>query len=271
MSLREGQPQTATHTAEQRFLYGVDIGSGTYLLRVEQQGFDLKLAIERTGAPTETYDSPTFRDNDELAVLSAPGHYRVEIYSDESTNARGGHTITLTNVSNLPAAELEALRLVSVASIANFTGGGDGWATAADSYARAAELWHDLGRTRDEADALFASATVEYWQRFTWQKSADQAASAAVLYNQLGEAALAANSIHLQGAAVIEQALEVRQNESGAAVAAESEALFAEALRLLEQARATHERLGRVYDLGLVLNNFGYTYFNKGDLARARP
>jgi CHAT domain-containing protein len=40
---------------------------------------------------------------------------------------------------------------------------------------------------------------------------------------------------------------------------------------LLEHARATHERLGRIYDLGLVLNNFGYTYFNKGNLARARP
>jgi CHAT domain-containing protein len=41
-------------------------------------------------------------------------------------------------------------------------------------------------------------------------------------------------------------------------------------LRHLEQARAVHERLGDVYDLGLVVNDLGYTHYSKGDLVRAR-
>jgi CHAT domain-containing protein/tetratricopeptide (TPR) repeat protein len=270
--LREGQPQSATQTAEQRFRYDVELGAGTYLVRVEQRGLDLKVVVESPGGATETLDSGTFRDGDEVAILSGPGRYRVEVYSDESTNARGGHTVSLANVTNLSASELAAWRLVAAAGVANFAGGDEGWANAADAYARAAELWRGLGRTREEADALFAAATVEYWQRLAWQLSADLAARAAELYGQLGEAPLAANALHLEGAALVEQALEVRQSsEAGAPVAAESEALFGEALRLLEEARATHERLGRIYDLGLVLNNFGYTYFNKGESARARP
>ncbi len=272
VALREARPQAATHTAEERFRYDVEIGPGTYLVRIEQRGLDLKVTVESPGGATETHDSPTFRDGDEIAILAAgPGHYRVDVYSDESTNARGGHAITLVNVSNLSASELAAWRLVGAAGAANFAGGEDGWATAADAYARAAQLWRELGRTREEADASFSAATVEYWQRFAWAASADLAARAAALYGRVGDAALAANALHLRGAALVEQALEVRQSAQGSAVAAESEALFGEALRLLEQARATHERLGRIYDLGLVVNNFGYTYFSKGEFARARP
>ena len=273
VALRDGQPQTAIQTADERFRYEVEIvAAGTYLLRLEQRGLDLKVVVEGPGGATETYDSPTFRDGNEIAVLSAgPGRYGVDVYSDESTNARGGHAIALANVSTLPANELEAWRLVAAAAAANFAGGEDGWARSAHSYAQAAQRWRELGRTREEADALFGAATIEYWQRFAWQTSADLAARAAVLYGQLGEAALAANALHLEGAALVEQALEVRQSSETAAVAAESEALFGEALRLFEEARATHERLGRIYDLGMVVNNFGYTYYSKGELARARP
>src|SRR5688572_22315913 len=128
VQLREGQPQAVTQTAEERFLYDVDIGAaGPYLIRVEQRGLDLKVAVESPSGATETYDSPTFRDGDEIAMLSAgPGRYRVEVYSDESTSARGGHAIALANLSNRSATELEAWRLVGAAGAANFVGGEDG-------------------------------------------------------------------------------------------------------------------------------------------------
>jgi CHAT domain-containing protein len=74
----------------------------------------------------------------------------------------------------------------------------------------------------------------------------------------------------LQGAALVDQALETKQSATSVEVAPETEALFTEALALLERARATHEQLGNVYELGLVTNNFGYTHYNKGEFARAR-
>jgi CHAT domain-containing protein/tetratricopeptide (TPR) repeat protein len=271
--LVEGQPREATQTAEERFRYEIEIGTaGIYLVRVEQRGLDLKVVVEAPGGAKEAHDSPALRDGEEIAILSAgPGRYRVEVYSDESTNARGGHAIALVNVTNVSASELEAWRLVDAAGVANFAGGAEGSAKAADAYERAAQLWRELGRAREQADALLAAANVEYRGRFAYQLSAALAAASAELYGQLGDAALAANALHFQGAALVEEALKVKQSAEGAAVAAETEALFAEALRLLTEARATHEQLGRIYDLGKVLNNFGYTYYSKGEYARARP
>src|SRR5689334_12352244 len=124
--LREGQPQSATHSAAARFSYDVEIeDSATYLVRVEQRGLDLRVAVTTPLGVAKSYDSPTFRDGNELAVLdSGPGHYRVEVFSEESTNAAGGHLATLTRLS--PAVdprERDAWRLVSAGGAANFAGG----------------------------------------------------------------------------------------------------------------------------------------------------
>ena len=80
--LQEGRPQTATQSAEDRFRYDVDIGAGTYVVRLEQRGLDLKLAVESPGGAAETHDSPTLRDGEEIAVLTGPGRYRVLLNSD---------------------------------------------------------------------------------------------------------------------------------------------------------------------------------------------
>ncbi|HZF30916.1 MAG TPA: CHAT domain-containing tetratricopeptide repeat protein [Gammaproteobacteria bacterium] len=271
--LREAQPQTATHSAAARFSYDLEVAEpATYIVRVEQRGLDLRVAVTTPGGVTESYNSPTFRDGAELVVLeSGPGRYRVEVFSEESTNAAGGHLAALTRLPpGVDARERDALRLMSAGGAANFAGGEQGWERAVASYERAAALWHELGRTREEADALFAVAAVEYWQRFAWTRSAELAARVAATYGELGEAALRANALHLQGAAVVEQALESKQAAEGAAITPESQQLFAEALTLLEQARAIHEGLGDVHDLAAVVNNFGYTYYNKGELDRAR-
>ena len=272
LALLEGRPLSATHSAAARFTYDIEIVEpGTYVLRVEQRGLDLKIAVTRPGGATDSYNSPTFRDGAEIVVLERPGRYRVDVFSEESTNAMGGHLAALTRLpAGVDAREREALRLISAGGAANLAGGEEGWKRAGDSYERAAALWHELGRERDEADALFAVATLEYWQRSAWARSAELAARVAAMYDELGEAGLRANALHLQGAAVVELAVESKQAAEGTAITAESERLFADALGLLEQARAIHESLGNVHDLALVVNNFGYTYYIKGELERAR-
>jgi CHAT domain-containing protein len=272
LPLHDGQSSSATHLASERFSYAVDTtGAGVYLLRVEQRGLDLIVTVTAPGRDTVSYDAPTLRNGSETLVLE-PGHYRVDVRSDEHTGARGGHAIALARLPpGTDARELEAWRSLSAAGAANYTAGEAGWAQAAALYERAATLWHELGRQREEADALFAGASVAYRNLFAWDRSAELAARAAGLYEPLGEAALAAKALRLRGAALVETALETRQSSTALATAPESEALFAEAFGLLEDARGVHERLGNVYDLALVENTFGYTYHSKGELGLARP
>ena len=274
VSLRDGQTLSATHEATERFTYVVDItDDATYLIRVDQRGLDLIVTVETPNGVTESFNSPLLRDEAELVLLDGggPGRYEVSLYSDEYTGATAAHSIQLTR---LPAAadgrEVEAWRLTSRGSAANFDAGEEGWPAAVAAYERAADLWRELGRTKDQAYALFSVATVEYWQLYNWDRSAELAATSAELYADLGEAALSANARHLQAAALVESALEAAQPLSSSETAAKADALFAQALLLFEQAASVHERLGNVYELGLITNNFGYTHYNKGDLERAR-
>jgi CHAT domain-containing protein/tetratricopeptide (TPR) repeat protein len=268
--LREGESRSAVQHATDHFSYDVDVGGpGAYLLRVEQRGLDLIVSVETPAGAATSFNSPLFRDASEWAVLdSGPGRYRVNLRSEEHTGAAGGHTIAVTRLAN--ARDLEASALMSAAAAANFAAGDRGWARAVEAYEHAAALWQELGRAREEADAWFGAATIRYWQLFEWNPAAERAARAAALYAELGEAALEANARHLQGASLVEEALETKQSATATAIAPESEALFVEALRLLEQARGAHERLGNVYDLALVVNNFGYTHYSRGELERAR-
>jgi CHAT domain-containing protein len=271
--LHDGETLSAGHRSTERFTYTLDVADdGVYLLRVEQRGLDLIVAVQTPAGATESFNSPLFRDGSETVVLGAGrGRYRVELRSEEHTGALGGHAIGLTHLRpGADAREVEAWRSMSGGGAASFAGGDEGLRRAVDAYEHAAALWQELGRSREEADARFAAATVRYWQLFEWGAAAEGAQRAAASYGKLGEAGLEANARHLQGAALVEQALEATQSATATAISPESEALFTRALRLLEEARAAHERLGNVRDLALVLNNFGYTYYSKGDLDRAR-
>jgi CHAT domain-containing protein/tetratricopeptide (TPR) repeat protein len=271
--LHVGETQTVAQKATDRFRYDVAIDEpGAYFLRVEQRGVDLIVSVETPAGSATSFDSPLFRDGNETVLLDAgPGRYRVELRSEEHTGATAAHAITVVRLApGTDARELEAWRSAAMGAAANFAGGEQGWMRAADSYERTAALWRELGRAREEADGEFAVATIRYWQLFDWDGAIERAARAAALYLSLGEATLAANAQHLQGAAVVEQALESRQSTTGTALSPESEALFAAAFELLEKARSVHEQLGNIYDLGLVLNNFGYTYYGRGDFQKAR-
>lgn len=271
--LRDGVAQQASHLANERFTYAVDVAAGeTYLLRVEQQNLDLIVTVRPPSGPATELSSPLFRDGEEIAVLDgASGRYLVEIRSDEHTGARGGHTALLARMPpGADAREIAAWRAMSAGAAASFAGGSAGWTSAAESYAAAEALWRELGRTRQQADAAFAGAELRYWQLFDWDGAIERADRAAQLYRQIDAGSLEANAVHLQAASVVEKALEAQQAPAGTEISAESAGLFAKAFALLEQARTAHERLGNVYDLALVLNNFGYTYYGKGELDRAR-
>jgi CHAT domain-containing protein/tetratricopeptide (TPR) repeat protein len=271
--LRVGETRTAAQHATDRFRYDVAIDEpGTYLVRVEQRGLDLIVSVETPAGSATSFNSPLFRDGAETVLLDAePGRYRVDLRSEEHTGTEAAHAITVVRLApGTDMRELEAWRSAGMGAAANFAGGEQGWTRAVDSYERAAALWRELGRAREEADAEFAAATIRYWQLFDWDGAIERAAPVAAVYTSLGEAALAANAQHLQGAAIVEQALESQQSTTGTALSAESEALFAAAFELLEDAREVHERLGNIHDLGLVVNNLGYTYYGRGDFQRAR-
>jgi len=270
--LRVDETLRVQHGAGDRYSYGLELeDDGPFLLRVEQLGLDLIVSVERPSGLVESYNSPLVRDGSEWVVIDGAGRYRVEIRSDEHTGARGGHAVSLARFPPaVDARELEAWRSHAAGAAANFAGGEAAWMRSAEAYDEAVRLWDALGRAPERADALFGAASVRYWQLYDWARAAEDAAAAAELYGTLGEAALAANARHLQGASLVEQALEASQSATDAGISQESAALFGEALRLFEQARAVHERLGNVYDLGLVVNNFGYTYYNMGELRRAR-
>jgi CHAT domain-containing protein/tetratricopeptide (TPR) repeat protein len=270
--LRVDETLRVQHGAEDRYTYRLDVADGgPFLLRVEQLGLDLVVSVESPGGLVESYNSPLVRDGSEWVVIDRAGRYRVEVRSEEHTGARGGHAISLTRLPlGVDARELEARRKMAAGAAASFAGGETAGAGSAEAYDEAARLWEALERSRERADALFGAASARYWVLYEWARAAEGAARAAEIYLALGEAGLAANARHLQGASLVERALEASQGAEGAGISAESAALFAEALRLFEQARAVHEQLGNVYDLGLVVNNFGYTYYNMGELQRAR-
>ena len=272
MPLRANETLQAVHGATDRFRYALDVeDAGPFLLRVEQRGLDLVVTVESPNGATESYNSPLVRDGSEWVLIDRPGRYGVEVRSEEHTGAGGGHAISLRRLpTGVDARELDAWNAMAAGAAANFAGGEAAWARSAEAYDTAAQLWDALGRSRERADALFGAASVRYWQLYEWALAAERAAEAAAVYVTLGEAALAANARHLQGASLVEQALEAGQSATEAGISPESAALFATALQLFEQARAVHEQLGNVYDLGLVVNNIGYTYFSMGELVRAR-
>lgn len=271
MSLLEGQTLASSHGATETFSYGFDaLEAQTYLLVVEQRGFDLIVTVQAPDATIRSFNSPLLRDEPETILLegTVAGAHIVTVRTEEHTGAVGGHAIRLLRLA--PGADdAGAWRLMSTGAAANFESGEAGWAAAAAAYEAAAERWQALGRDREQAQALFALATLDYWQLYNWQRSAELAAAAARVYDSLGEAALRANALHLQGAALVESALETTQS-SVAADAPMADALFQEAFGLFEQARRIHEPLGNVYDLGLIINNFGYTHYNRGEFEQAR-
>lgn len=268
--LADGQTLARSHGATEETVYAFDAVAGrSYLLLVEQRGFDLIVTVQSPGGEPASFNSPLLRDEREAVLIenAAPGRHLVAVRTDEHTGAAGGHSITLTELRGGDR-EREAWRLMTRGAAENFAGGEEAWGRSVAAYEAAARLWEAAGRTRERAHALYAAGAVEFWQRYDWVRSADLARRAAALYETLGEAGLAANAVLLEAMAFAERAIEAGQAE--AADGGDSATLFEQTLALLERAADVHERLGNVYDLGLAENMLGYTEQSRGELAAAR-
>lgn len=278
VTLRDGQTLTASQRADEAAEYVIDARAGSvYLLRVEQRGLDLIVSVESPDGVATSYNSPLLRDGPEVVLLEAAstGAWRVTVHSEEHTGAVGGHAVGYRELSAAtPSEELAAWRLMSTGGAANHESGDEAWARAVAAYAGAAALWRELGRREEQAHAVFSAATLQYWQLYDWDAAAELASDAAALYAELGDAALAANAVHLQAAALVEKALEASAVDDSVppddSPQDDGDALFAEALRLFGEVRAVHRQLGNVYELGLVVNNLGYAYHSRGDFEQAR-
>jgi CHAT domain-containing protein len=262
--LQPGETQRSTLRASDRVSVVLQIEArGDYLLRVDQGGLDLVVTLTEPGGRSQSFNSPLLRNEAELILLTdqPAGRYEVALHTGEHSDTVATPVVELTALApNGDAREREALQAMTRGAAANSAGGDEAWRSAAAEYERAAELWRELGRRRDEAQALFAGAMVEFWQLYAWQRSADLAERAAALYRALDEPSLAAIAVELQGSAIVEQALEAGEKEP-----AEAETLFARALELFEEARRVQERLGNDFALGSTINFLGYVAYNRGE------
>jgi CHAT domain-containing protein len=272
VELAEGRTASATHGADERFVYAATLhAGGNYLIRLDQQGLDLILTVEPPSGAPLVGNSPLFRDGSEYVLVenAQAGVYHFGVDSEETTSVTGGHAL-VWNALTVTAPELDAWRAMTLGATANRRGGEAAWVDAAAAYEHAAALWRDLERPLLAAMADFAAAMIDYWQLYDSQAAAQRAAAAAQTLRQFGEAAIAANATHLQAAAIVEMALETQQSSSDSGISAAAQSQFDTALALLEEARSTQEQLGNIYDLGLITNNFGYTFYNMGRFEEAR-
>jgi CHAT domain-containing protein len=267
--LRPGEMLQATQRAADRVSFVVELDRrGDYLLRIDQGGLDQVVTIGAPGAGTQTFDSPLLRNEAELVLLDdrPAGRYEVTLHTDEHSDTLATPAAELSALA--PAGdsrERDALLAMTSGAAANATGGEDAWRQAVADYERAAESWRELGRRREEAQALFAAAMVEFWQRYAWQRSAELAERAAALYAELDEPSLAASAVELRGSAFAEWALEAGEKDP-----ADAEPLFARAVALFEEARAAQDRAGNSFALGSVLNYLGYVAYNRGEHEASR-
>ena len=267
--MRAGETQRAVQRASDRVSFVIDLEArGDYLLRVDQGGLDLVVTLTEPGGRSESFNSPLLRNETELVLLAdrPAGRYEVALRTDEHSDTVAAPAVELTALaSSGDSREREALLAMTRGAAANFAGGEEAWRSAVTEYEHAAELWRDLGRRREEAQAHFAVAMVEFWQLYAWQRSADLAERAATLYTALSEPSLAASATELRASALVERALEAGEKDL-----AEAETLFERALALFEEARLVQERLGNNFALGSLVNFFGYVAYNRGKHDAAR-
>jgi len=266
--LRLGGTQTVTQRAADRVSFVFELETrGDYLLRIAQGGLDLVVTLAAPGGGSESFNSPLLRNEGELVLLAnrPAGRYTVTLHSDEYSETVAMPVVELVALAQSGSQEREALGAMSRGAAANVAGGDEAWREAVTEYEHAADLWRDLGRRPEEAQALFAVAMVEFWQLYAWQRSADFAERAATLYAALDEPSLAASATELRASALVERALEAGEKEP-----AEAEKLFALALTLFEDVRRVQEQRGDRFALGSVVNFFGYVAYNRGEHDEAR-
>ncbi|MDH3545498.1 MAG: CHAT domain-containing protein [Gammaproteobacteria bacterium] len=238
-----------------------------YVIELVQSGLDFLVTVEGPDGTSQSFNSPLRRDEREFVLLEpkVSGDYRITVDSEESTNARGEHTLRITQAQTNTVEErryVEAMRLMSMAAAIYDPEDRASSLKAKDLYSDAQKMWKHLGKAREHAQALYSTAMLEYWAAYQWSRSARLAQEASVIYKDLGLELLYANAIHLQGAALIEGANEPET--------VDAQTTFETALELLNFAQNMHQQLGNGFELAHLSNNIGLTYFYMGDWDRAR-
>lgn len=267
IALREGRAVTTSQRAGQRSSFVFEAAAGeTYLIELQQLGLDFIVTVNEPLSGARSYDSPLLRDERDLVLLenTAPGAYVLTVHSEEHTGAAGSHAIQLARLdSGVDSRVIDAWSSMSGGGAANHEGGERGRNDAIAAYDAAAELWRQLGRDRERAQALYSMAALEY-QGANWNRSAELASTASELYAGLGQDALSAGADRRRAAALIEMATNVDE-----ATPELRRALFDDALSSLERARRIHEQLGNRYEVGLVINDMGLAHHVMGTIQQA--
>ncbi len=185
--LSEGQTLRATHSVDEPIAYVFDAAEGqTYLIQVDQEGLDFIVTVRAPDYATRSFDSPLFRDEEELVLVedAVGGHYWITVYSEEPTGAVGAHTITVSDVSTSASDSryVAAWRFMSEGAAAHADGTRERAQDALQYYEDAAESWWELGETRRRAQSLYSAAMLRYWCLDDWVGATEQAAEVAKIY-----------------------------------------------------------------------------------------
>jgi len=253
-SITESESLRAIQAARERKSYEFTATAGqTYVIEVDQQGLDFIVTVAAPAGVERAYNSPLERDGQEIALFDAvSGTYVITVHSVEPTDAIGHYTLRVSALPTLkaPASRLAAMRLMAEAAAANVDATAETPRVMLAAYTGAAEFLRTEGGLL-YAQALYGIAMTQYWHVYDMNAAADSAAKAAAVYRQLSEAALEANTVSLQAAALIETAD------------------YPGALELLEHSLAIHQRLGRAHDVSEVLYRRALTKYQMGEVGGA--
>jgi CHAT domain-containing protein len=272
------QRSDATQRADEPIVYRFTARAGeSYFIEVEQRGLDLIVTVEAPNGSAQSYNSPLLRDEREYAVFDAAvaGDYRIDITSNELTNALGGHSILVSKFAEAETARSQAWRSMSTAATLNAEADRARLEqtleqtqvdilkkSSRDSYARAGELWQQLGERRLHAQALYSTAMLEYWDLYNWPGGVDLAKQAAAAYGGVDEN-LRVRTQFLATYASVDAAGEMDREAATATYEA--------ALRTYADIAAMYEQRGDEYALAEVLRLIGATHYERGDFVQAGP
>jgi len=266
-----GQPHVSEQRADITAAFEFSAAEGeSYLIDVQQNGLDLNVVLRSPDGEIRRFNSPLLRDDRETILLedATAGLYGIELSSREFTNATASPVIEVIRVDSKLDARI-AWQLMTTAAAHAAIASQAAWEKAIVAYEQAADYWRKAGNSRELARSLYAIAAIEYWQMFDWDRSASFAGEAAVLYKESGSKGLSVNATHLQAAALVEKATQVKDSVSDTGTNG-AEDIFAEALALFDHALTTQLELNEAYDAAQTTNNIGYLYHYKGDWDKAR-
>lgn len=270
ISLVEGVPSRSSRPlpSNEFATYEFEATEGeTYLVRVEQQGLDLRIAVASPAGVRTSFTSPTFRDEAEFFLLqnASAGTYEITIGSEEFTGAQATPSLLVSalDVASTDPREIKAWLLMSDGAVATAEGFRVRPEDAIDAYAGAAERWKALGETRREAQALYSLAILHYWGVYEYADAARYASVAAKLYGALNEPTLQANALFVQAYSIIEVPSDATDEDA--------QRSYETGLELFERSYDIHQRLGNTYDLAHVANNIALTYYYRGKRSKGDP